>query len=523
MAAALPEIALSLTFPLWVAAAYFPCVLAHEVGHAVAGRLVGFRIAALGLGFGRPWLQLRAGGGGEVRTVFYLAGWVSGGLTVATHERLRPPAPAAALLAGGAVGNLVGAAVAVVLHRLGVRAEPVAALFYTSMLLVLVAAVPLRFKAGGKGGATFASDGWLALQALRGTLVQSSEPGPTLGLLRYCRDFSRQLDHPAAEAHFATFVALWELSVGDVDGAAETLASPCFEDPRRGDAGRPAEAYARAGLARLRGDPEVDARVVHALWVAGDDAIVPAGLALVAAQAALDRGARPAEAEEAVADAVDLARAAGAADLESAADALALEAAPPGDALDRCRALLARRGAVSLPPLARLRLLGATTRILAERGQAAEARALFHETNGELARLASAIGPARTRERFLERGARPLRAALAALGDGGPPIFVPEAPPPAPAPAARAGVTGCLRVTLVLAFLCLLALWTVLETGRCPSGTAPVVRPHPVEAARWEADLFRRHAAALRLMRRHAEAGRWELAAACIEEDAGGY
>ena len=89
------------TFSVFIA---FPVsVLLHEVGHAVFGRLAGYTVTSLGIGFGRPWLVIPLRG---VRVYLTTTGPVQGGLTFAFLPRLLPARlPQMTYIAGGMLVN----------------------------------------------------------------------------------------------------------------------------------------------------------------------------------------------------------------------------------------------------------------------------------------------------------------------------------------------------------------------------------------------------------------------------------
>src|SRR5688572_24255267 len=83
--------------------------VAHELGHAAAGKLTGYHIAACGSGIGRVLFRFRVG------ETAYFVGWrqPTNGITFGLYPKLAPPrGPAAFQMAGGILANLLVAVVA---------------------------------------------------------------------------------------------------------------------------------------------------------------------------------------------------------------------------------------------------------------------------------------------------------------------------------------------------------------------------------------------------------------------------
>jgi hypothetical protein len=403
---------------LAVIAAWYFAVATHELGHALAGRLVGMRIVACGIGFARPLASVRLFG-----TSFFVARrQATGGLVLPVRDRFRGSRGAMmAFIAGGPAVNLAEAAASYGLWAAGWGNPFVVVLFYVSVVLLVVTLVPVKVRLK-KVGATFRTDGMQLIQFWRRTRWQETRPGEELETLRAITALSRDLGAGAGVVTYRAAEAMSLAGLGDAEAAAGVLDDPAFSDPDRGEAARGYEAFARAIVAQAVDPDAAPSALERAREVCRDDPVALAALALAEAQAALGRGCPAGDLAQA---ALAATRASGHDDLVTAAEMLALEAEPPEDLAPRAAALLARTGARRASPVAQLRLLAASSRVLAGRGQTGAARPLFARAQRLLTDLASDLGDARLRDRFLAANGGPLRAAVEAQPQGdGPPLFL---------------------------------------------------------------------------------------------------
>jgi hypothetical protein len=86
---------------LWLPITYLS-IFAHEVGHAVIGHLVGFKICSFGIGLGRPWALIRCG----CTRIFLCRTHPLHGVTFSLPSQLFPPRrKMVPFLAGGIIAN----------------------------------------------------------------------------------------------------------------------------------------------------------------------------------------------------------------------------------------------------------------------------------------------------------------------------------------------------------------------------------------------------------------------------------
>jgi hypothetical protein len=128
--------------------------------------------------------------------------------------------------------------------------------------------------------------------------------------------------------------------------------------------------------------------------------------------------------------ALQLAESVGEPDLVTEAQMLLLEAEPPAQTLaEEAGSLATLAGPRRARPLATLRLLSATARTLAERGETEAARPFFTQAQRLLNEVAAGIADNDVRERFVARFGANLLAALRAQGNE-PPLFANLERPP---------------------------------------------------------------------------------------------
>jgi len=399
-----------------VAAVYLAIVL-HELGHAAAATCAGFRVVACGIGFRRPFFSFRCGG-----MVLYLARPFTVGLTLFVPDHFAVSRGRAIIaIAGGPAANCLTALVMFGLWQFGIQAGLVVALFYVSCLLFLVSVIPSTFTSRGL---TIPNDGRQMMHHWRRTLAQLEQPGQFLGMFAAFRELCRDLNAPLGTSYSTLGCALYHADLHDSDSSVELLDELLDEqsalDGARPLAGHPLDTIVRCSVATAQGHEDVGEQLQDALVRFPNDPPMLAELRMLEADVALCRG-RPAG--EAARQAVEHAKQSGLPYLVSAAEALLLEADPPADLLQPCQELLTASGPRKLPRLVALRLACAATKILADRGQANEARTMFQEANSRLIEIASAIEPDVTRQRFLAGASKPLKAALNAT-DEGIPLFV---------------------------------------------------------------------------------------------------
>ncbi len=131
--------------------------LVHELGHALLAGPAGLRVTSFGIGLGRPVARFRGPGG----VVLVLRMWVvAGGACVAVPRGPGVRARVAWFHAGGALAQLVLAALLAGVAAAGLDSPSLASVARFNVLVLVFNLVP--WKVGGR-----ASDGWWILQHVR--------------------------------------------------------------------------------------------------------------------------------------------------------------------------------------------------------------------------------------------------------------------------------------------------------------------------------------------------------------------
>lgn len=203
-------------------------IIVHEVGHALAGRAMGFEVTSLGVGAGRPFLVLPVG-----RARFYF-GRVQPfmGITFAFLPRLDfGRRRLAVYVAGGILANLLCALVAVGL-ACGLWPSRLAAFFATFAAINVVMGVsnlvPLEFKVGG---GSLRSDGKILLDAIRSGSMAPT-PASIIQTATACRPLWRAIGDRRIDRAYTLLAASSWTDLGAIDradvllGEAEAIGEP---------------------------------------------------------------------------------------------------------------------------------------------------------------------------------------------------------------------------------------------------------------------------------------------------------
>jgi hypothetical protein len=267
---------------------------AHELGHAVAARLVGFDVSAVGIGVRRPVVSVTAFGS----RVYLARGVLSGGLTFAVPRRWATPRwRYAAMIAGGPAVN----ALLVLAFLAAYRHIPFgwdllaagAAAANAAMLVATLAPATYNFV-----GTPVTNDGGLIARVLR--TPDWNHGGQVLPATRTLLPLWDGLAERRAGAYNLDVTAVFWAWLGSPAAAGAALAAA---DERRNDRAGPFEravaATARGAVARTGGRPDAAAEHFAAaadlFGEAGDrDAAVAArAMRAEAASAAGDPSAIP--------------------------------------------------------------------------------------------------------------------------------------------------------------------------------------------------------------------------------------
>jgi peptidase M50-like protein len=150
---------------------FYASIFLHELGHAVAGRAVGFVVTSFGLGMARPWLVIKCGR----MKIFFC--WVHPfqGLTFVVMPQLYPSKGRKVLFAaGGILANALGAVLALALWRWCSwgRGEWLMSAAVNG-LIAGISLIPIQTRVGQT---PFRTDGVLILAALRSTSFRPPAP-----------------------------------------------------------------------------------------------------------------------------------------------------------------------------------------------------------------------------------------------------------------------------------------------------------------------------------------------------------
>ncbi len=257
---------------LIVMAAWYPVsylsIFAHELGHAIAGRSVGFTVTSFGLGFARPFIVLNFG----QMKVFLAKYRGMSGVTFCVMPELSPPrSNMLVFLAGGILANLLLATVGAACFFLAEQGRSFSIVVAAvNGLTAAICLIPFNLRVGG---ATLRSDGGLILQTLlkRETVEL---PPMTIQSVDALRPLLQSVDDTRTlKAYLRRAAAAW-IMIGDAEPAQHVfnglealsdsdspLERGCFEWTRgiiAVAAGRPSEAAAAFDLAEAHFDASGD-------------------------------------------------------------------------------------------------------------------------------------------------------------------------------------------------------------------------------------------------------------------------
>ena len=453
----LPMIAASFVAALVISVAI------HELGHVIAGRLAGVRVVACGIGY-RPWLHARVGG-----IVFYFGWPFFSGLTLSLEDDLHlRRGPYAVMIAGGPLANLFaffGTGWLWYGHYLLWLAPE---LCIANGLLALASLVP--FSARTKT-ATFRNDALFFLQLCVGTTHKWGDGGMSLATMLFLRDLFRRLNFLPGVMQTTAGAALFYTLLDDGEQAASLLSDEALVGSNRVP-----EAIVWEGVARAVTASANEAADFHDILTAARRACPgkPAATISLALLEADWQHRHGFDASSLVEEAVQASQQVGLPAQEAAAESLLLQIRAPDDMADKCRSLLARRGARCLSQEGALELLTVAARLCAERGDDRGAQQFFAKAVERIQQIAAHIPTPATRARFLRSRGKALRAA--AIAGDGVPAFLSESESPKPS-RVNLGLVGLFTFASGLAVGAIIFVIRGRMAGRLGEASSLAVAP----------------------------------------------
>jgi hypothetical protein len=382
---------------LWLIPAMLLVVIVHELGHALAGTIAGFRIFICGIGMTQPLAQIRIG-----TVSFYLARPIFMGLTLAMPKQLRVNRFAlAVLLAGGAVANLATGLVAWLVWR-HVADWKFLAVFATLSFFSGIGNL-LPFHSSKYG---IASDGMQILRCIRNTLAQ--EPAQALASSERLFALCKSLNAEHGTAHLGRALALQSLSMGDLQTAEEVLADSSLPTAEPRSLAHHLESLTRATFAVEKKAPNAEEIVAEAIRSCTDeDASLILKLLLV--EIRIHAGDEPRQMIEEV---LTITRRMERHAITTEAEALLVLmncSATPSSEYER---LLGLSDARRLHPMTALKLIAARAKFLVSQGSTEEAQKLVARGHQLLTKTVNDVATPAIRARILEAGNARLRDAI---------------------------------------------------------------------------------------------------------------
>jgi hypothetical protein len=386
--------------------ALYSSIIVHELGHALAGTLAGFRIVSCGIGITRPFAQIRIAG-----IWFYLARPFLRGITLAIPSRLGPNRKATALLySGGSLANLLAVLVIwVVWHPLADWTSwrpfdhwTFPRVFMDASLMMGIGNL-LPFYSSRYGTA---SDGLTIVRCILNT--RSFDHANSITSYEWVFNFFKSLNAREGVAYYGRALALECVSMGDFQTAEELLEDPTLPAAEPNSLVYQVDFLARVTIAVGKKAPNAEALIAEATHVCTDED-ASLSLKLLLAEHRMNAGENPRPlVEEVLSIARDTKRHA----LATEAEALLLLIAPAEELLRGHKRLLDRSGAYRLQSTTALRLLVSVAKYVSTQGSLEYAKKMVERGRLLLTSAAQLITNVSIRERVIEAGMTKLRTAL---------------------------------------------------------------------------------------------------------------
>lgn len=386
--------------------ALYLSILVHELGHALAGTLAGFRIVSCGIGTARPFARIRIAG-----VCFYLARPLLRGLTLAIPNRLGPNRKAPAILsAGGSLANLATVLV------LWIVARPIAdwttwrpfdhwtfSSVFMDVSIMMGIGNLLPFYSSRYGSA---SDGLIIIRCILN--MRFFDHAHAITSYEWPLNLFKSLDAREGIAYYARALALECASMDDFQTAEELLEDPALPAAEPNSLAYQVELLARVTIAVGKKAPHAEALITEATRVCTDDD-ASLHLKLLVAEHRWNAGENP---RPLVDEVLSIARTTKRHALATEAEALLLLIDPRENALGGYGKLLERSGSHRLQPTTTLRLMVSFAKYLSMQGSPEYAKQLVERAQLILTTSARSITNASIRERVIAAGSAKLRSAL---------------------------------------------------------------------------------------------------------------
>lgn len=386
--------------------ALYLSIIVHELGHAFAGTLAGFRIVSCGIGITRPFAQIRIAG-----FWFYLARPLLRGLTLAIPSQLGPNRKALAILcAGGSLANLAAVFVVWVVSR------PLAdwtswrpfdhwtfSRVFMDVSLMMGIGNLLPFYSSRYGTA---SDGLTIVRCILNT--RSFDHAHSITSYEWPLNLFKSLDAREGIAYYGRALALECASMGDFQTAEEMLEDPALPAAEPHSLAHQVDFLARVTVAVGKKAPNAEALMTEATRVCTDDD-ASLSLKLLVAEHRMNAGENPRPLLEEV---LSIARNTKRYALATEAEALLLLIDPLEVSLPGYGRLLDRSGPHRLQSTTTLRLIVSLAKYVSMHGSLEDAEKMVERGHLLLTTSAQNITNASIRARVIAAGCASLRTAL---------------------------------------------------------------------------------------------------------------
>ena len=382
--------------PIWVLFS----IVVHELGHALAAKMVGLRVGFCGVGMQRPLISF-----GVESTRYFFGLWPINGLTLLARDSPRlPTGPMVFAVAAGPLANLLVGFAALGLDWLTPGVQPAWSVLATVSFLLTLNLLPIRSKGTGF---SFRTDGMMILQILNGTQRHGLSIGLRLRNHEFLRALGEQVHSPLAQSAHELALAFETLrSLGSREEATTWLHRAVARQNQSAISQQLPE-WTRALKERF-GDLDFP----NSSDVDWAQPTTRPYILVLRAERLAELNQKP-EAAQLAKQAIALADRQNCIEAREAAEVVLFEVDPPENADGQLTMMIERSSRNALESISRVRLLSChCSRLDSGSSEFREAFDLFRET---LETEALGIAEPEAREKFLKRWLAPV--AESALGE----------------------------------------------------------------------------------------------------------